>query len=278
MAIKITTLSENTASMAGILAEWGLSFFIEADGKKILLDAGAGISAANNAEKLGIDLASIDKIVLSHGHYDHTGGLMQILSLINHEVEIIAHPDIWADKYGIGPGKPERYIGIPYSKEELEDLGARFTLTSKSVQISENIFTTGEVPMTTDFETIESSLFVKTGSGFEPDKLADDQALVIKDPLGLIVVLGCAHRGMINTLYHARQIAGVQKIYMVIGGCHLYNDSDEKIWQTISSLNELGVKKLAVSHCTGNHATVILAQTFGHDFIFNNAGNIINLP
>jgi 7,8-dihydropterin-6-yl-methyl-4-(beta-D-ribofuranosyl)aminobenzene 5'-phosphate synthase len=136
---------------------------------------------------------------------------------------------------------------------------------------------TGEIPMETDFEIIDSSLYLWTPVGWELDQLADDQALVIDTKQGLVVILGCAHRGIINTLYHARRITGKKKIYMVLGGCHLMDASDERIWQTISALNEMEVRKLAVSHCTGMHASMILSQTFGESFTFNNSGTIIDL-
>jgi 7,8-dihydropterin-6-yl-methyl-4-(beta-D-ribofuranosyl)aminobenzene 5'-phosphate synthase len=278
MGIRITTLSENTAGQPDILAEWGLSLLIETDGGSILLDAGASTSVVQNADRLGIDLKKIGKIVLSHGHFDHTGGLRVLLSKIQREVEVIAHPDIWEPKYNRREGKPDRYIGIPYQPRELEGLGARFILTPGPVKLSENIMTTGEVPQATDFEQIDSSLYVKTADGWEADKVLDDLAVLIKTESGLVVVLGCAHRGMINTLYHAREVTGVKKIHMVLGGSHLKDATDEQIWQAISALNEMGVEKLGVSHCTGMRATLLLAQTYGDDFIFNNTGNIINLP
>jgi 7,8-dihydropterin-6-yl-methyl-4-(beta-D-ribofuranosyl)aminobenzene 5'-phosphate synthase len=277
MPVRITTLSENSAGQLDILAEWGLSILVESGEQSILLDAGAGISALHNAGILGIDLQKITKIVLSHAHVDHTGGLRQLLAGMKRQVEIIAHPDIQAPKYIRREGKPDRYVGLPYRLEELESLGARFSFSRGPVRLSENILTTGEVPQLTDFEHIEPSLFVKTSEGWAPDTLADDQALVIETPAGLVVVLGCAHRGMINTLLHARNISGNPKIHMVLGGCHLKDATDEQIWYTISNLNEMGVQKLAVSHCTGMHATLMLAQTYGDDFIFNPAGHIINL-
>jgi 7,8-dihydropterin-6-yl-methyl-4-(beta-D-ribofuranosyl)aminobenzene 5'-phosphate synthase len=270
-------MSDNTAGQMDILAEWGFSLLVESDDMTVLLDAGASTSLVHNADILGIDLAKIKKVVLSHGHLDHNGGLRSLLGRIRSEVEIIAHPDIWAAKYIHREGKPDRYIGLPYQLNELESLGARFTLSREPVRLSENIITTGEVPMQTDFERIDSTMCVKTAGGWEPDPLLDDLALVIQTPGGLVVALGCAHRGMINTLNHARNITGVQKIRLVLGGSHLKDASDEQIWQTISSLNEMGVQKLAVSHCTGMHATLLLAQTYGDDFIFNPAGNIIKL-
>jgi 7,8-dihydropterin-6-yl-methyl-4-(beta-D-ribofuranosyl)aminobenzene 5'-phosphate synthase len=277
MAIKITTLSDNVTGKADILAEWGLSVLVEDDGITVLLDTGNSISAARNADALAIDLSKIDKIVLSHGHFDHTGGLRSLLSKMKREVEILAHPDIWALKYSRGKDQRDKFIGIPYQQQELESLGARFTLTAAPVKLNENMMTTGEIPMVTDFEHLESNLNVKKVSGWEMDELRDDQALVIKSKAGLVVILGCAHRGMINTLYHARKITGTNKVHMALGGSHLRNATDEQIWQTISALNEIGVQKLGLSHCTGMRATLLLAQSYDRDFIFNSAGNIISL-
>jgi len=277
MGIRITTLSENTAGKDYLLAEWGQGIFVETEEMNILFDTGAGISLVQNAGKLGIDLQTIDKIVLSHGHFDHTGGLQSLLSRIQREVPIIAHPDIWGQKYSHHENRPDRYIGVPYARKELESLGARFVLSSQSVILAENILTTGEISLVTDFEEVDPDMFVKTPEGWSPDPLMDDQALILKTPLGLVVVLGCSHRGMINTLYRARELTGIKKIHMVLGGCHLKDASEEQIWHTISALNEIGVQKLGVSHCTGMRATLLLAQTFGDDFIFNNTGNIINL-
>jgi 7,8-dihydropterin-6-yl-methyl-4-(beta-D-ribofuranosyl)aminobenzene 5'-phosphate synthase len=278
MSIKITTLSENTAGQPDVLAEWGLSVLVETDKGNVLLDAGNSLSVVNNIDCLDIDIAKIDKIVLSHGHFDHTGGLRDLLKKLKRELEIICHPDVWNAKYSRKENKPDRYIGIPYNLNELESLGARFILTTEPFRINEIITTTGEIPAVTDFESMDPSLFIKTDEGWKPDPVMDDLALVVETASGLLVILGCAHRGMINTLYHVKELKPDKKIYMVMGGCHLKDATDEVIWQSISSLNELGVKKLALSHCTGMHASMILAQTFGEDFIFNHTGNIINLP
>ncbi|GAI00116.1 unnamed protein product, partial [marine sediment metagenome] len=259
MGLQITTLSENTAGLGSFLAEWGLSILVETDEANILFDTGQSISASHNADILGIDLRRIDKIVLSHGHFDHTGGLRQVLRRIGKKgIEIIAHPDIWQAKYATGEGE-DRYIGIPFHRQTLESLGAHFNLTTEPVRITDNIMTTGEIPMVTDYEEIESYLQVKEGNRFKPDKLLDDQALIINTETGLVVILGCAHRGIINTLYHAQQITGVKVIYAVLGGCHLMDASEERIWLTIAALKELGVQRLGVCHCTGLPASAIMA-------------------
>jgi len=277
--LRIITLSENTTGTRNLLAEHGLSILIETDEANILLDAGSGISASHNADSLGIDLSKIDRIVLSHGHYDHTGGLRQILLKMKKEVEIIAHPDIWAAKYARRQGRKDRYNGVPFQRQELESLRANFTLTTKPTKITDNIITTGEIPMVTDFEEIEPNrFFIKEKTGWQPDELLDDQALIINTEQGLVVILGCAHRGIINTLYHAQQLTGVKPIHMVLGGCHLAQASKERVRLTISALRELNVQKLGVSHCTGLPAAVMMAQEFDDKFFFNNAGTIIDIP
>ena len=110
--------------------------------------------------------------------------------------------------------------------------------------------------MVTDFETIDSGMYVKDGEALVPDPLADDQALFIKTEEGLVVILGCGHRGVINTLRHAQTVTGVETIHTVVGGTHLLRSSEAQLEQTIAELMSLGVQRLGVSHCTGNAAAV----------------------
>jgi len=278
MGLHITTLSENTAGMGDFLAEWGLSILAETGEANVLLDTGKSISASYNADSRGVDLRRIDKIVLSHGHFDHTGGLRQVLLKMRKEVEIIAHPDVWEAKYHRRQGGRDRYVGIPFLRQELESHGARFNLTTEPVKITDNIMTTGEIPMVTSFEEIDANLFVKEDNNWQPDKLLDDLALIINTEFGLVVILGCAHRGIINTLYHAQQLTGVKKVHTVLGGSHLIDTSEERLRSTITALKELDVQKLGLCHCTGLPAASLLAQEFGERFFFNNAGTRISLP
>jgi 7,8-dihydropterin-6-yl-methyl-4-(beta-D-ribofuranosyl)aminobenzene 5'-phosphate synthase len=278
MEIKITTLSENTARRDDFLGEWGLSILLEIENMNILFDSGTSISAVHNADILKIDLAQVSRIVLSHGHYDHTGGLRHVLRRIGKEVDVIAHPDIWQAKYSRRKDEADRYIGIPFQQRELESLGARFRLSKEPTLITDNIITTGEVPMVTDFEQIDEGLFVKENSVWQPDKVMDDQALVIKTEAGLVVILGCAHRGMINTLYHARQMTGVEKIRAVIGGSHLMNASEERLWKTIAALRGFNIRRMGLCHCTDLPAAGVLAQEFPESFFFNKAGTSLTLP
>jgi 7,8-dihydropterin-6-yl-methyl-4-(beta-D-ribofuranosyl)aminobenzene 5'-phosphate synthase len=276
--MNIITLVENTAGKTRVMAEWGLSILVEMDGLRVLLDSGESGSVVRNASELGIDLSSIDKIVLSHGHRDHTGGLRELLMAMRKQVEIIAHPDIWGAKYFKRPGEAEySYIGIPFQREELESLGASFTLTDEPVWISDRIITTGEIPMLTDYEKLDANLHVKREGTFEPDPVRDDMALVIKTDHGLAIVTGCAHRGIVNTLHHAQKLTRVETIDTVVGGTHLIRATQEQIELTIAELKKFGVRRLGACHCTGFSATVMLAQEFGEVFSLNNAGTRLEI-
>jgi 7,8-dihydropterin-6-yl-methyl-4-(beta-D-ribofuranosyl)aminobenzene 5'-phosphate synthase len=276
MSIRILTLSENTAGMPGVLAEWGLSILVETKGLKILIDTGASSTVPHNVRPLGVDLSSIQKVVLSHGHFDHTGGLKGVLLQAGRKIEVIAHPDVFGNKH-TRIGQTERYIGMPYNRKELESAGASFKLSKEPVWITDNIVTTGEIPMSTEYETIEPNFIIKADTGTVPDTFTDDQALIIKTEMGLVVILGCAHRGMINTLRHAQKITGVEAINTVIGGTHLLQASEERTLMTAAALQEMGVQRVGVSHCTGMKASVLLAQQLGDAFFSNNTGSSITI-
>jgi len=274
--LRVTALCENTVARLGLLGEWGQSLLVETDDETILFDTGLGQGIAHNAQNMRVDLGAIDCIVLSHGHSDHTGGLLQVLQRKG-EVEIIAHPAIWEAKYIRMPREPDRFIGLPFVREGLENLGASFNLTAEPAWISESIVTTGEVPLLTSYEQVDANLFVKEGGELRPDPLPDDRSVIIKTELGLVVLLGCAHRGAINILNYARELTGEERIYAAIGGFHLIRASQEVVAQTIADLKALGVERLGASHCTGMRASSLMAYEFGDNFVFNNAGMRINL-
>jgi 7,8-dihydropterin-6-yl-methyl-4-(beta-D-ribofuranosyl)aminobenzene 5'-phosphate synthase len=276
MNIELTTLAENTASWLGLHGEWGWSILVEVNNKKILLDTGLDGTAVYNALKMGIDLSSIDKIVLSHGHLDHTGGLRDLLTIMRKKVEIVAHPDMWAPKY-YKTDDIFIYSGIPFQRKELESLGAVFTLSREPVELAENVMTTGEIPMVVDYEIIEPAQQVLEDDVLKPDPMLDDLAIVIKNGSALEVVTGCAHHGIINTLYRAQDLTGVKSINTVIGGTHLFPATDERIDKTIAEIKKLGVKKLGASHCTGFHASSRISAALGDAFLINQAGTILNL-
>lgn len=280
MRLRLITQSEDRASGSDFIGQTELSILVESDEANILFDTGQGLSACYNGDALGIDLKIVDKIVLSHGHFDHTGGLHEALRRIRkRDVEIVAHPDIWKSKHVRIPGRSiDRYVGLPFQRAELERLGARFRLSKNSTKISANISTTGEIPMRTQFEKLSPGMLVEQATELIPDEVLDDQALIINSKYGLIIILGCSHRGAINTIYHAQRLSGVEKVHMVLGGCHLTGlDSEPRIKATINALKELDVQKAGLCHCNGLPASVQLAQELDERFFFNNAGSIITV-
>ena len=275
MGIRITTLSENTANL-GLIGEWGLSILIEADGLRILFDTGQSFSVTHNARVLKVDLSKIDKLILSHGHFDHTGGLREVLSQTA-GVDIIAHPDVLNPKFAVRDDT-EMSIGSPFDRKELEDMGARFNLTKEPVWLTDNIVTTGEIPMVTDYEQVDSGMFIKDGESLQPDPLIDDLAMAIRTEFGLTVILGCAHRGMINIIRRLQELTGEERVYCVVGGTHLLNATNERLTKTVTDLRKTGIQRLGVSHCTGFNASCWLANEFPDIFFLNNAGIITTVP
>ena len=278
MPITVTTLVENTAGTPFTIGEWGQSLLVEADGQKILFDTGPSAMITSNATALGVDIATVDRIVLSHGHYDHTGGLKEVLTKIRESgkrpdgIEIVAHPDIFPPKYFYIKDFVEKYIGIPFPRAELEGLGGRFNLSKAPVRLSENMLTPGEVEIIVDFEKIDKDLHVKEDGAQVHDKLADDLGIIIKTDQGLVILLGCAHRGIVNTILHAQKVTGIKEIYAVIGGTHLISAGAEQMQATVQALKGFNIKKLGASHCTGAKSAAILAHEFEGAFFFNSAG------
>jgi len=276
MHVRISTIAENSVSWLRLLGEWGLSILVEVDDTTVLMDTGCSTVAAHNARIMGSDLTKIDKIVFSHGHEDHTGGLLDILKLRDMSdtpVEVIAHPSAWDKKYWKSPDGTEfSEIGIPYTREQAESLGARFRLSKDPVWITDRIVTSGEVPMVTDYETIDDNACVKTDAGYTDDPLNDDQTLFIKSDKGLIVISGCAHRGIINTIRRGKALTETDKVYAVIGGIHLFGASEERLEKTIDEFRALDIQRIGVSHCTGQIASARLFNEFGDRFFFNSAG------
>ena len=283
-ALKISTLCENSVADSYFLGEWGFSAFIEIGNQySLLFDTGMGRAILPNAEALGIDLSSIEGIVLSHGHDDHTGGLRPVLKRIHYyepekKIKIICHPDAAKPKYvRRSPQEDYYYAGIPYNLKELEKYGAIFTYSKEPTWLTKNIVSSGEIPMTNDVEEVTEICYLKDNGHFYSDPVMDDQALFIITNLGLVVILGCAHRGTINTIEHARKVTGVKEIYMVIGGTHLTGASIKRLDFTISRMKEIGIKKIGVSHCTGlRSAAYFCNQLDKTTFFYNNAGTVIS--
>jgi 7,8-dihydropterin-6-yl-methyl-4-(beta-D-ribofuranosyl)aminobenzene 5'-phosphate synthase len=275
MASVLTIITENTVQGKGdtLYAQHGLSLFLERPGIRILFDTGpAGIATLHNAPRLGIELRSADAIVLSHGHADHTGGMPEVLRVIGKSVPIYAHPGIFGDRYSRRADGQIRYAGMPYKREALEGLGGSFDLSSEFRMIADGVYLTGEVPRRRAFETGDAELFVRQDGALKRDPLPDDQSLVVETQAGLLAILGCCHAGLVNTLDHIRALLPGRAIHGVIGGTHLGFAPQAQLEQTAAVLQELGIRRVGLSHCTGLKAGAHLAGALGDRVEFCNVG------
>ena len=269
--IRITTLVENCASGAGLLAEHGLSFWIEYGDKRILFDTGQSNILTKNAKVLGIDLAETDAIVLSHGHYDHTGGLAAVLEIAE-KAKIYLHPAAIEAKFS---QKTSGAKSIGISDPTLKAIKNREVIwTETPTQIFPGVTVTGQVPRINDFEDVGGAFFVDENCQ-KPDELLDDQTLFVESTKGLIVVLGCAHSGVVNTLDYISKLTGYNKIYAVIGGMHLLNASQIRIANTIEALEKYEIQKIVPLHCTGQGAVENFKIAFGDECLCLGTGEQI---
>jgi 7,8-dihydropterin-6-yl-methyl-4-(beta-D-ribofuranosyl)aminobenzene 5'-phosphate synthase len=258
---RITVLVENTAHGPSVLAEHGLSYWIEHGGKRILFDSGQGNVLAGNAYKLKIPLYQLDALILSHGHYDHTGGVAEALKA-DQPVAVYAHPAAFARKYARNNNGTARSIGMPYPSEKaIREARNQLIHTTQPTVVFDGLTATGPVPRMSGFEDTGGPFFLDEACT-QPDPLEDDQSVFIDTDKGTVVLLGCAHSGIVNTLQYIRQLTDNRPIHAVIGGMHLVGASPNRIERTIQELRRIGVGQLAPAHCTGMPATVALWTAF----------------
>jgi len=269
---KITILVDDQAGNE-LVAEHGLSLWIETEGKCILFDTGQGSALENNARVLGIDLQKTDILVLSHGHNDHTGGIPRILRQTR-SADVYGHPGIMLPRYRFKNGMAEP-IQIPgRSMEAIDELPLeRLHWVQIPTILSDKIGLTGPIPRKTSFEDTGGSFYLDP-QGTRPDPIEDDLALWIRTDEGVIVCVGCAHAGLVNTLNHVRRLNGGLRIRAVIGGFHLLNAGRERLDQTIIALQKAEPDMVVPCHCTGELAVAVLRNALGERVLSGAAGMI----
>lgn len=259
--IRITVLVENSVHRRQLVAEHGLSFHIQNGSRSLLFDAGQTDLALINAESLHLPLNNVESIALSHGHYDHTGGVPAILDVAP-QARVCLHPAAFAHKFSRNHAGPPRAIGMSDCVvRAIRHHPGGFTATPQCMEIMDGIFVTGEIPRVTAYEDTGGAFYLDA-DGFKNDPLVDDQALVIDLGRSIVLLLGCAHAGMVNTLEYVRQLTGGKPVGAVIGGLHLGNASDERLEKTIAYLRDVKLTTLAPAHCTGLSATTRLMAAF----------------
>ncbi|HVU34603.1 MAG TPA: MBL fold metallo-hydrolase [Opitutaceae bacterium] len=262
--ISVTVLVENTARGARHIGEHGLAYWIETPLHRVLFDTGQGLALAHNALVRGVDLAAADAIVLSHGHYDHVGGLQGALQRARHAA-LYFHPRVTEAKF-IGPTAPGRRISLPYIEQEFFRSAAdRVVATAEPVEVVPGIRTTGEIPRTNRFEDTGGPFYLDADLT-TPDPLLDDQAVYFDTRDGLVVLLGCAHAGVVNTLEHVAHLTGRAAIHAVVGGMHLENASERRLEETVAALRRFQVQRLGPMHCTGWKAVGLFQREFAAEY------------
>lgn len=259
--VRVIVLADNTAEGRGLRGEHGLAFWVERDQSRLLFDTGQGLVLGDNGAALQLDFASLDAIVLSHGHYDHSGGLSQALAAAANAVPVFMHPDALRPKYR-RVGDAVREIGMPLlCREALNGAHAKMVPTREPTTVAPGIRTTGEIPRRHAEERSEER-FCLDAAGRIDDPIQDDTALIVETSQGIVLLLGCAHAGLINTLEHVRDLTDGAPIRTVVGGMHLRNASSARIAWTLRELARFDIGQLVPLHCTGVPATVALWQEF----------------
>jgi 7,8-dihydropterin-6-yl-methyl-4-(beta-D-ribofuranosyl)aminobenzene 5'-phosphate synthase len=285
--LKITVVVDNnvpTLAKVAFRGEHGLAVLIETGANQILFDTGQSDIVLHNLGLLGVHPRDLDAIVLSHGHYDHTGGLASVLAMAGKKIPVFSHPGIFQPRYAVS-GANCRYVGVPYNKDYLARLGADFRSVEEPLELVPNLWISGPIPRETSYEEGDARLVVTSDGSecdcgdsqkdFKRDPLIDDMAIFIRCSKGLLLLGGCAHSGIINMVNHGLKVTGSIKVHGLLGGTHLGPTSDSQQSATFAALEWFNPDFIASNHCTGFAVMAKMAQTFGAKFIPAFCGTVI---
>jgi len=266
-----------------IHAEHGLSYYVETvyGGQKSNFMFDYGVDAhgvIRNMELLGVSLEKVDGMGLSHGHWDHWGALESILKAnqgkIPRGTPFYVGEEAFMERASVRPGSSEATKLGRLNKDAIESLGGfRVIEVKEPTAVMKGGYFTGNIERVTDYEKVPSNLLVKRGDKFEPDQFRGEQALFFNvKGKGLVILVGCAHPGIVNIVKHVQKTAGVQKVHAVLGGFHLVGAKPELIQKTITDIKNIAPDYVAPCHCTGYEAINLLQKEMPKQFVLNTAG------
>lgn len=260
---RITCVVDNSVRLGHRLwGEHGVSFYIEVGGSRVLFDTGSsGTVLLHNLEKLKINPPDISTVVLSHGHNDHIGGLAAFLEA-RPGVSLVAHPDVFRQRFTRNKERGYEPVCQKLTQEEVSRK-ARLRLTPDPTEVIPDLWTTGEITLRMEAEAKSQYNMVKEGDSLQPDPYKDDLSLVLKTKTGLVLICGCCHAGLLNTLAQVQRVFN-EKIIAIVGGLHLAWASAPQNQRLAIALRDLyGAPRLCINHCTGEEAFVALRQVLG---------------
>jgi 7,8-dihydropterin-6-yl-methyl-4-(beta-D-ribofuranosyl)aminobenzene 5'-phosphate synthase len=264
-SLRVEALSTMLTADEGV-GEWGFSAVVDVDGHRILFDTGdRPDTVLNNAKELGVDLASITDVVLSHNHHDHTGGLMTLRrTFLKTNPAALSHAYVGKGIFAprrTDKGRPLEFMVT--TRREYEATGGQFTEYDHPVELYNGVWLTGPVPRKYPERNWSGHVEIQGPEGWKEDNIPEDMSLVINTNQGLVVVSGCGHSGIINTLEYARASIRNAPVYAAVGGFHLYELDDAKLEWTAAKLREFGIQNFMGAHCTGVEAVYRIRSLTG---------------
>jgi 7,8-dihydropterin-6-yl-methyl-4-(beta-D-ribofuranosyl)aminobenzene 5'-phosphate synthase len=264
---EIVVLTENQAFLPSLEGEHGLSMLVRAHGRRVLFDTGLSGLLVKNAQVMGLaeELARLDAIVVSHGHYDHAGGLAAVLEHARRTIPVHVRPGFFAPRLSLRSDVP-RAIGVPFPRGFLEERGAQFIEEKHGREILPGFWLTGEIPLLAEQVAGEPGLMLgATRELAVADTFPDEQALAVQTRRGLAVLVGCSHRGLVNSILAAKSVTGRDQVEIALGGAHLRSATPAQIDWAIQKSQAL-TSQLALGHCTGPQAEARFADVYGSHF------------
>lgn len=271
--MRFKILMENKTDGPGCVAQHGLSIYIEVQGRKLLFDTGASALFAENARALGVDLGKVEAQIISHGHYDHTGGVPRFCE-INKIAPIYIHKNAFYESYSLkNDGQDRSPSGIRWNDQERSQIDPRIVRTDQPEWLSENIVISGTIPWAEGFEPTETFYRQMPDGSSVVDPMDHEQLLAIREPEGLYVFSGCSHRGVVAAIRYARELFSGERIAVLVAGMHLYSAGKDMRKKVVQQVAGEEMDLVMPVHCTGIEAICDLKAALGDRCIVATAGS-----